>query len=123
MSSDTITLWNTALPLTIAGALGWVVPRFISPPETRSHGKVAIAIGASAIVLLLISAGLFAVVDLAKFARAAEMGGLLLAIEIALRGSILFAVAWVPMLLLCWFNMAQRVEYWRGRDMAARGEP
>ena len=121
--TDTITLWNTALPLTIAGALGWVVPRFISPPETRSHGKVAIAIGASAIVLILISAGLFAVVDLAKFARAAEMGGLLLAIEIALRGSILFAVAWVPMLLLCWFNMAQRVEYWRGRDKAARGEP
>ncbi|MEO0669397.1 MAG: hypothetical protein AAFZ99_15915 [Pseudomonadota bacterium] len=121
--TDTITLWNTGLPLTVAGALGWVVPRFISPPETRSHGKVAIAIGASAIVLILISAGLFAVVDLAKFARAAEMGGLLLAIEIALRGSILFAVAWVPMLLLCWFNMAQRVEYWRGRDMAARGEP
>ncbi|MEL6887633.1 MAG: hypothetical protein AAFO86_02885, partial [Pseudomonadota bacterium] len=118
-----ITLWNTGLPLTVAGALGWVMPRFISPPETRSHGKVAIAIGASAIVLILISAGLFALVDLAKSARAVEMGGLLLAIEIALRGSILFAVAWVPMLLLCWFNLAQRVEHWRGRDMAARGEP
>ena len=123
MTTDTITLWNTALPLTVAGVLGWVVPRFISPRETRSHGKGAIAIGASGSVLSLISAGLFAVVDLAKFARAAEMGGLFLAIEIAVRGSILFAVAWVPMMLLCWFNLAQRVEYWRGRDMAARGEP
>lgn len=121
--TNTITLWNTGLPLLIAGALGWVVPRFISPPKTRSHAKVAIAVAVSALVLVLLSAALFAATQPGKFARAAEMGGLFLAIEIAVRGSILFAVAWVPILLLCWFNMAQRVEYWRGRDMANGGTP
>ena len=120
MTTDTITLWNTGLPLLIAGALGWIVPRFISPPDTRSHRKVAIAIGASAIVLILVSADLFAALQPDKFARAAEMGGLFLAIEIAIRGSLLFAVAWAPIMLLCWLNLAQRVEHWRGKDMAEK---
>lgn len=120
MTSDTITLWNTGVPLTIAGALGWAVPRFISPSRTRSHGTVAIAVGASALVLVLVSAALFAALQPGKFADAAEMGGLLLAIEIAVRGSILFAVAWAPIMLLSWFNLAQRVEHWRGKDMADR---
>lgn len=119
MTTHTITLWNTGLPLLIAGALGWVVPRFISPPQTRSHRKVAIAMAVSALVLIFISAGLFAALQPGKFAMAANTGGLFLTIEIALRGSILFAVAWVPILLLNWFNMAQRVEQWRGKDMAA----
>lgn len=120
MTPDSITLWNTGLPLTIAGALGWLVPRFIAPSHTRSHKKVAIAVAASAVVLIFVSAGLFAALQSDKFASAAEMGGLFLAIEIAVRGSILFAVAWIPILLLCWLNLAQRVEHLRGKDMAER---
>lgn len=120
MTPDTITLWNTSVPLTIAGALGWAVPRIISPPDTRSHGKVAIAVGASTLVIILLCAGLYAALQPDKFARAAEMGGLILAIELALRGSILFALAWVPVLLWTWLSLAQRVEAWRGKDMAAR---
>lgn len=120
MTTDGITLWNTGLPLAISGALAWFMPRFIAPPETRSHQKVAIAIAASAIALILVSAGLFAALQPDKFARAADMGGLFLAIEIAIRGSLLFAIAWVPVMLMCWLNMAQRVEHWRGKDMAER---
>ncbi|WP_299607556.1 hypothetical protein [uncultured Tateyamaria sp.] len=120
MTPDTITLWNTGLPLGIAGALGWLVPRFIAPSDTRSHKKVAIAMAASAIVLILVSAGLFAALQPGKFARTAETGGLFLAIEIAVRGSLLFAVAWVPIMLMCWLNMAQRVEVWRGKDLAEK---
>ncbi|MEM7630431.1 MAG: hypothetical protein AAF227_00215 [Pseudomonadota bacterium] len=120
MTPDTITLWNTGLPLTIAGALGWAVPRFISPSRTRSHRKVAIAVAASVPIIVLLCAHLFAVLQLDKFAQAAEMGGLFLAIEIAVRGSALFALAWVPVLLWTWLNLAQRVEHWRGKDMADR---
>ena len=122
MSSNTITLWNTGLPLLIAGASAWVLPRFIAPSRTRSHKKVAIAVGVSALVLIFVSAGLFAALQPGKFAMAADGGGLMLAIEIAVRGSILFAVAWVPILLLNWLSLAQRVEMWRGKDMA-RGDP
>ena len=122
MSSNTITLWNTGLPLLIAGGMAWVLPRFIAPSQTRSHRKVAVAVGVSALLLVFISAGLFAALQPDKFAMAANTGGLFLAIEIAVRGSILFAVAWMPILLLNWLNLAQRVEHWRGKDMA-RGGP
>ena len=118
MTTDTITFWNTVLPLTIAGALGWVVPRFVSPARTRSHVFVAVAVMASVVVLIFASAALFAATEPAKFARAAEIGGLWLSIEIVLRGSLLFAFAWRPVLLLSWLGMAQRVEAWRGHDMA-----
>ncbi len=121
MATDSITFWNTGVPLIAAGALGWLVPRFISPPDTRSHKRVAIAVLASALVLVFLSAAMFAALQPAKFASAAEMGGLFLGIEIAVRGSILFAIAWVPILLLFWFNRAQRVEMLRGKDMAAGG--
>ena len=50
------------------------------------------------------------------------MAGPLLVAEIALINAGLFAFAWVPMLLLSWFNMAQRVEFWRGRDAATEGD-
>ncbi|MEO0632823.1 MAG: hypothetical protein AAFY52_01655 [Pseudomonadota bacterium] len=116
--AGTITFWNTALPLILAGVLAWVMPRFIAPFDTRSHWKVAVAVGASVVVLIFASAALFAATEPEKFARAADMGGLFLAIEIAVRGSLLFAFAWVPVLLLNWLSMAQRVEAWRGRDLA-----
>lgn len=120
MTRDTITLWNTGLPLGIAGALGWFMPRFIAPSDTRSHKKVAIAMAASAIVLILVFAGLFAVFQSSNFVRTAETGDLFLAIEIAIRGSLLFAVVWVPIMLMCWLNIVQRFEAWRGKGMAER---
>ncbi|MEM6760763.1 MAG: hypothetical protein AAF601_14905 [Pseudomonadota bacterium] len=123
MSAATITFWNTGLPLILAGALAWMMPRYIAPSETRSHTKVTIAVAASVIVLIFASAALFAAVEPAKFARAADMGGLFLAIEIAVRGSLLFAFAWAPVLLLNWLSMAQRVEAWRGHDMAKEDQP
>ena len=122
MTPDTITFWNTGLPLIIAAVLGWTVPRFISPAETRSHRKVAIAMAASILVIILLCAGLYAALQPDKFAKAAEMGGLFLAIEIAIRGSILFAFAWAPFLLWTWLSLAQRVEHWRGKDIAAKGD-
>ncbi|WP_415922175.1 hypothetical protein [Tateyamaria sp. SN6-1] len=123
MTADSITFWNTGVPLTVAGALGWAVPRFISPARTRSHWRVAIAVAASTLVIIMLCATLYAMLQPEKFARAADMGGLFLAIEIAVRGSILFAFAWAPILLWTWLGLAQRVEYWRGKDMAAREGP
>ncbi len=121
--TETPNIWNTGLPLLILGALGWFVPRTFVSTDTRSHGSVAVAVAASAIALVAISALVLVAFDRLAYQSAMAVGGAFLVAEIALRGSVLFAIAWVPMLLLSWFNLAQRVEVQRGKDMAKGGMP
>ncbi len=119
---ETPTIWNTGLPLLVLGALGWVVPRLLVSDMTRSHMAVAIAVICAVLFLVAFSALVLVALDVGAYQRALQMGGPLLVAEIALRNSLLFAVSWAPMLLLSWFNMAQRVERWRGRDLASEGD-
>jgi hypothetical protein len=121
--TETPNIWNTGLPLLILGTLGWFVPRTFVSTDTRSHGSVAVAVAASAIALVAISALVLVAFDTLAYQSAMAVGGAFLVAEIALRGSVLFAIAWVPMLLLSWFNLAQRVEVQRGKDMAKGGMP
>ncbi|WP_299727753.1 hypothetical protein [uncultured Tateyamaria sp.] len=114
-------IWNTGLPLVILGVLGWVVPRMLVPEDTRSHKRVALGVLAAVVALIAIAALVLVAFDIPSYRTALAMGGAVLTGEIALRGSALFAIAWAPMLLLAWFNMAQRVEALRGEDMA-RGD-
>ncbi|MEO9574746.1 hypothetical protein [Tateyamaria sp.] len=121
--TETPNIWNTGLPLLILGALGWLVPRTFVSTDTRSHGSVAVAVVASAIALVAISALVLVAFDTLAYQSAMAVGGAFLVAEIALRGSVLFAIAWGPMLLLSWFNLAQRVEVQRGKDMAKGNMP
>lgn len=116
--SDTPNIWNTGVPLVIMGALGWALPRMLVPDDTRAHGRVALGVAFSVLALIAVSALVLVAFDIAAYRRAMDMGGALLAAEVALRNSALFAVAWVPFAALSWFNMAQRVEVLRGKDMA-----
>ncbi|WP_299685494.1 hypothetical protein [uncultured Tateyamaria sp.] len=118
MHTDTITFWNTGVPLIILGVLGWVLPRMLVADDTRSHWSVCIAVLCAAILLVAASAAVLVAFDFGSYVHALDMGGAILVAEIALINAALFAVAWVPMLLLSWFNMAQRVEHWRGRDLS-----
>jgi len=119
---ETPTIWNTGLPLLVLGALGWVVPRLLVSEMTRSHMAVTAAIICAVLFLVALSALVLVALDVGAYQRALQMGGPLLMAEIALRNSFLFAVSWGPMLLLSWFNMAQRVEHWRGKDLASEGD-
>lgn len=119
---ETPTIWNTGVPLLILGILGWVIPRILVTEATRSHVAVAVAVLCAVALLIAISALVLVAFDFTAYRQALQMGGVVLVAEIALRSSILFAVAWVPMVLLSWFNMAQRVEMWRGKDMASEAD-
>ena len=123
MMPETVTFWNTGVPLILMGVLGWILPRLLVPDDTRSHLAVSAAVLCGALLLVAISGAVLVAFDFGSYVHALDMGGVLLVAEIALINAALFAVAWVPMLLLSWFNMAQRVERWRGRDMSAEGEP
>lgn len=115
------TLWNTGVPLIILGVLGWVLPRMLVPVDTRSQKRVVLGVLFAVVMLVLVSALVLVAFDNAAYRSALDIGGPALVAEIALRGSALFAVSWVPMVVLAWFNMAQRVEVLRGQDMA-RGD-
>lgn len=118
MITDAITFRNTGLPLIILGVLGWFLPRMLVPDDTRSHRSVALAVICAALLLFAISAIVIVAFDFGSYVHAFDMGGPFLVAEIAVINSALFALAWVPMVLLSWFNMAQRVEFWRGKDLA-----
>ena len=119
---ETPNIWNTGLPLLILGALGWVLPRMLVPETTRSHKRVGLGVLCAVLALIAISALILIAFDMPAYRSALwGGGGMLLVAEIALRNSALFAIAWVPMVALSWFNMAQRVERLRGEDMA-RGD-
>lgn len=115
---ETPNIWNTGLPLLIMGALGWLLPRMLVPEGTRSHQRVALGVVVSIVGLIAASALVLVAFDSAAYRGVMDVGGVMLATEIALRNSALFAVAWAPIVALSWFNMAQRVEVQRGRDMA-----
>lgn len=120
--TDTPNIWNTGLPLLILGILGWVLPRMLVPEDTRSHKRVALGVAFAVLTLIATSALILVAFDMPAHRSALwGGGGVFLVAEIALRNSALFAVAWVPMVALSWFNMAQRVERLRGKDMA-RGD-
>ncbi|MEO0378725.1 MAG: hypothetical protein AAF252_00550 [Pseudomonadota bacterium] len=121
--TETPNIWNTGLPLLILGALGWVLPRMLVPEDTRSHSRVGAGVLFAAIVLIATSGLVLVAFDTPAYRSALDVGGMLLVAEIALRNSALFAIAWVPILALSWFNMAQRVEALRGRDMARGDSP
>lgn len=115
---ETPNIWNTGLPLLIMGALGWLLPRMLVPEGTRSHQRVALGVVLSIVGLIAASALVLVAFDSAAYRGVMDVGGVMLATEIALRNSALFAVAWAPIVALSWFNMAQRVEVQRGKDMA-----
>lgn len=117
---ETPNIWNTGLPLLIMGALGWLLPRMLVPEGTRSHQRVALGVVLSIVGLITAAALVLVAFDSAAYRGVMDMGGVMLATEIALRNSALFAVAWAPIVALSWFNMAQQVEVQRGKDMARR---
>lgn len=115
---ETPNIWNTGLPLLIMGALGWLLPRMLVPEGTRSHQRVALGVVLSIVGLIAASALVLVAFDSAAYRGVMDVGGVMLATEIALRNSALFAVAWAPIVALSWFNMAQWFEVQRGKDLA-----
>ncbi|MAQ85270.1 MAG: hypothetical protein CMH12_18765 [Maritimibacter sp.] len=123
MHTAPITFFNTGLPLIVLAALAIVVPLVMVPRGTRRQWEVAVAIWASAGMVLLAGAVVFAVIyALGGIGVAEAFGDAPFATGLFfLRLSGTAAVAWVPVLLLTWLGLAQLVEKRKGRDKAQEG--
>ena len=123
MHTAPITFFNTGLPLIVLAALAIVVPLVMVPRGTRRQWEVAVAIWASAGMVLLAGAVVFALIyALGGIGVAEAFGDAPLATGLFfLRLSGAAAVAWVPVLLLTWLGLAQLVEKRKGRDKAQEG--
>lgn len=118
MRSEPISLLNTGVPLIVLGALAVLLPLMLVPRGTRKQWEVAVAIWGAAGLLLLAGGAVFAAVYAVEgIGVGAAFGEAPLATGwFFVRQSGLAAVAWVPVLLLTWFGLAQRVEKRKGED-------
>lgn len=112
--------WNTGFPLLLLGGLAVGLPWLLVAKATRSQREVAVVIWASAGVLLLTGAGVFAVIyEAGGVGVWAALGSAPVAVAgFFLRLSGFAAVVWAPILALVWFAMAQGVEKRKGEDVA-----
>ena len=123
ISTQPIGLTNTGLPVAVlvAGAAG--LPWVIAPKGSLSQGRLAVAVGVTALVLLLVGTGMFA----AFYAlQGAQVSGALANDTIGVLGfffrlSLKAMLFWVPVLVLAWYVMAQGVERRRGEAIAREG--
>ncbi|KMW60329.1 hypothetical protein AIOL_000482 [Candidatus Rhodobacter oscarellae] len=114
--------WNTGFPLLVLAGLAVILPRVLVRRDTRSHREVAVVIWASAGLILLAGAVVFA---LTYQARGVGLGAFLAEAPVGtawffLRLSGYTSVVWAPILALVWFVRAQGVERRKGQDLAKR---
>lgn len=113
MNYADIGLTNTFLPLAGLVALALLLPLWTVPKGTRSQGRLAAGMAATAGLTFAAALGLFALLY-AGAGNAVRLGGVM-------RAAALSALAWGPLLALAWLVRAQGVEKRRGEDMARRG--
>lgn len=111
--------WNTGFPLLLLGALALGLPRWLVARATRSQREVALAVWASAGLLLVAGAIVFAAIYSARGVGvwAAFSAAPMASAWFFLRLSGFAALAWGPVLALVWLGMAQAVEKRRGEDV------
>jgi hypothetical protein len=116
IEAEPIGLWNTGFPLVLLAGLAAGMPWLLAGRQTRSQREVAIVIWASAGVVLLAGAAVFAAVYGARGVGVwAAMGAAPLATAgFFLRLSGFAALVWGPILALVWLGLAQGVEKRKG---------
>ena len=120
-----IGLTNTLLPLGALAAAAAVLPMTLVPRATRSHREVALGIGASGALLVVLGAGMF---GLLYALRGVGVGAALAEAPLAtawflVQRSAGAALVWGPVLALIWLSLAQRVERLRSEDGMRNGGP
>lgn len=114
-----ITLMNTGLPLTLLGAIAFILPRMLLPRESRSHWLLTSVLLFSCALTLLAAIVIFGYIqvqngtDLAGSVTTDPIG----TAAILIRPALLSGIVWLPMLILSGFGLSHRVENLRGRDL------
>ncbi|MGK7652191.1 hypothetical protein ACSQ76_07185 [Roseovarius sp. B08] len=120
MNDTSVTLVNTGLPLLIIGGLAALLPWVLTPRGTRSHLRVLMSVLLSILLLLVASAGVFALFDKRSLLGGQTLAGQGIIAWMYLRSSLGAAAVWGPVLAFVWLGLAQRVERLKGEDMARR---
>jgi len=111
---------NTGVPLVVLMAGALVVPRLVLDATTLSHRVLARGVLLSALILMVLGAGMLAVI---YQWRGSDVTGAFAADPVAtldelFRVSAKASLFWVPVLALVWFAQAQGVERRRGEARA-----
>ncbi|MEM6482949.1 MAG: hypothetical protein AAF681_13965, partial [Pseudomonadota bacterium] len=115
MTEATVSFGNTALPLAILALLAAVLPYMLSPRDTRSHARVVVGIGLTALLMMVVSGVVFALIDTRDLPNGGATGVMIIA-WFYLRSAFGAAAIWGPVLAIVWLSLAQRVEKRRGED-------
>ena len=123
IATQPIGLTNTGLPVAVlvAGAAG--LPWVLAPKGTLSQARLAVAVGVTALLLLVLGTGLFAALyalqgAAVRGAMATDTAGV---VRFFFGLSAKAALFWAPVLALAWYVMAQGVERRRGEAIAREG--
>lgn len=119
---DSIGLLNTGVPLAVLAVLAVLIPRVVVDQKTRVHGKVALGIGLSAVLVFVAGYVMSVLLTNLRGVHAMALGStpeLGTPVWMHARLSMMAAIVWAPILGLVWFGFAQGVEARRGQDMAA----
>ncbi|MEM1426581.1 MAG: hypothetical protein AAGF75_08530 [Cyanobacteria bacterium P01_H01_bin.130] len=114
-------LWWIGVPLFVLGGAAILVPVLVIPRGTRSHVRVAVGIGGSALAMIALGILVYLMFDDRDLATGLEIKGVGGMVVLALGGSLRSALLWGPLLALHWFYAAQRVERLRGEDKVRDG--
>lgn len=120
MTQSAISFGNTIVPLAILAMVAAIVPYLLTPRATRSQGRVALAIGLTALGMVGLSGLIFALFDTRDLPQGGAAGRVLIG-WFYIRSALGAVAVWGPVLALVWLSLAQRVERLRGADMAQRG--
>ncbi len=123
MASQPIGLANTGVPVALLAAGAAWLPRLLAG-RTLSQARLAMAVALTALLLIALGAGIFALLyalEGAPVARALAgdaVGLLSFFFGLSLRA----ALFWAPVLALVWYVLAQGVERRRGEAIANKGD-
>lgn len=120
MTDTAISFGNTVMPMVILAFIAAVLPYALTPGENRSQMRVTLIIGFVAVVMVGVSALVFALFDTRDLPEGGIAGATLI-VWYYLRSALGAVAVWGPVLAIVWLSLAQRVERRRGEDMA-RGD-
>lgn len=119
---QTVSFLNTGVPLLVIAACAIALPLLLVPRATRSQRRVTVRMALCALLLTLISAGVFGYARLHGTELTTVVGSRWAAVPVLIwwmvLESLIGVIVWAPILALMWLVAAQRVERLKGEDMA-----
>ena len=123
IEAQPIGLTNTLVPLAALGTAAALFPWLLVPRNSRSQRDIAVTIWACSAIMLILSAGVFALVYAAWGIGVAQAfaDAPMATVRFFLGRGGVAALVWGPVLALVWLALAQRVERLKSEDGMRNG--